>query len=105
MLMRALLLLRMRPRVQRAPGIPCAFWFMEGQAYGKNSGAFVSREGGVTSHRRHSGARSEAERARNPSHRDPCGPMDSGFALHAPRNDEGGAAHPGRTGGDAASDD
>jgi hypothetical protein len=29
----------MRPRVQRAPGIPCAFWFMEGQADGKNSGA------------------------------------------------------------------
>src|SRR6185312_4976452 len=38
MLMRALLPLRMRPRVQRAPGIPCALWFMEGQAYGKNSG-------------------------------------------------------------------
>ena len=37
---------------------------------------------------RHSGARLLA-RARNPSHRDRCGPMDSGFALRAPRNDEG----------------
>src|SRR6185437_6929825 len=37
---------------------------------------------------RHSGARLLA-RARNPSHRDHCGPMDSGFVLRAPRNDEG----------------
>ena len=80
-----------------------------GQADGKNSGAFVSREYTLTSHRRHSGARSEAARARNPSHRDHCGPMDSGFARSlssgralrgpggAPPNDEGGAAHPGMT--------
>src|SRR6185437_2523695 len=39
MLMRALLPLRMRPRVQRAPGIPCALLVLwRGQAYGKNSG-------------------------------------------------------------------
>jgi hypothetical protein len=38
MLMRATSPLRMRPRVQRAPGIPCALWFIEGQADGKNSG-------------------------------------------------------------------
>jgi hypothetical protein len=39
--------------------------------------------------RRHSGAR--GARTRNPSHRDPCGPMDSGLAplRFAPRNDEG----------------
>src|SRR6185437_7291479 len=35
MLMRALLPLRMRPRVQRAPGIPCALWFMEGKLMAK----------------------------------------------------------------------
>ena len=35
MLMRALLPLRMGPRVQRAPGIPCAFWFMEGHVLEK----------------------------------------------------------------------
>src|SRR6185437_9261536 len=98
MLMRALLPLRMRPRVQRAPGIPCALWFMEGQADGKNSDAFVSRECELTSHRRHSGARSEAARARNPFNHDHCGPMDSGLALRAPRNDDGEAqAHPGMT--------
>ena len=61
-----LLPLRMRPRVQRAPGIPCALWLMEGQVFEQNSDAFVSRECALTSHRRHSGARSEAERTRNP---------------------------------------
>src|SRR6185437_15270286 len=35
MLMRALLHLRMRPRVQRAPGIPCALWPMEGHVLAK----------------------------------------------------------------------
>src|SRR6185437_2922063 len=39
---------------------------------------------------RHSGARSEAERTRNPSNRDYCGPMDSGLA---PRKE----ARPGMT--------
>src|SRR6185312_16122965 len=90
MLMRALLPLRMRPRVQRAPGIPCALWFMEGQAYGKNSGDL--RRENAESHPTVviPGRASFLARARNPSHRDPCGPMDSGLAplRIASRNDE-----------------
>src|SRR4051812_18669344 len=40
MLMRALLLpLRMRPRVQRAPGIPCALWIQRTRKYSQASGA------------------------------------------------------------------
>ena len=47
MLRRALPLpLRMRPRVQRAPGIPCALRFLEGQRMSQ-LGRQVSREGGV----------------------------------------------------------
>ena len=76
-----LLPLRMRPRVQRAPGIPCALWLMEGQVFEQNSGA-TSRENA------HShptvvipGRASFLARTRNPSNRDHCGPMDSGFAL------------------------
>ncbi|MGH6765235.1 MAG: hypothetical protein ACREC2_06390, partial [Bradyrhizobium sp.] len=64
-------------------------WFIEGQAYGKNSGDL--RRGNAESHPTVviPGRASFLARARNPSNRDRCGPMDSGFALRAPRNDEG----------------
>src|SRR5690348_7059096 len=40
MLMRALsTLLRMRPRVQRASGIPCALWIWRSRKYSQTSGA------------------------------------------------------------------
>jgi hypothetical protein len=82
MLRRALPLpLRMRPRVQRAPGIPCALRSTEGQRMSQ-LGRQVSREcevvcywchgrpGGceATNHRRHSGTRHLA-RARKPKPR------------------------------------
>ena len=59
-----LLPLRMRPRVQRAPGIPCALWLMEGQVFEQNSGA-TSRGCTLTSRRRLRGAPLVLARTRN----------------------------------------
>src|ERR1700712_5619686 len=39
-----LLPLHMRPRVQRAPGIPCALWIGEGEDFPANLGQIVPRK-------------------------------------------------------------
>ena len=97
-----LLPLRMRPRVQRAPGIPCALWFMEGQADGKNSGEL--RRGNANSHlttgvipgreakRREPGIHPTAIIAAQwiPGSRCARPGMTTEKATGAPRNDEGG---------------
>ena len=52
-----LLPLRMRPRVQRAPGIPCALWLWRGKLMARTRAICVARMRSHIHHRRHSGAR------------------------------------------------
>ena len=70
-----LLPLRMRPRVQRAPGIPCALWLMEGQVFEQNSDA-TYRE---NAHGRHC---EERQRRSNP-----CLRLPRHGLLRGARND------------------
>ena len=91
-----LLPLRMRPRVQRAPGIPCALWFIEGHAYGKNSGAFVSRECKLCP-----SFRGVKRSGASPESIQPRSLRPNGFRVRAARAPElrrrSRAAHPGMT--------
>ena len=82
-----LLPLRMRPRVQRAPGIPCALWLWRDNDMTKLGCIRVAR---MRSHISPSSFRG-APLGANPEsiNHDHCGPMDFGFALRAPRNDDG----------------
>ena len=84
--------LRMRPRVQRASGIPCALWISGGRRVSSKPRA----QRVATTRKyvcRHSGAR--VARTRNPSRGRVSGSMDSGPAPSgASRNDVDGARGP-----------
>jgi len=79
-------ILHTRPRVQRAPGIPCSLFFERDKAQA-NLGYIVPRERGFASDARHRHCeRSEA------IHGAACRKMDC-FVADAPRNDVEGAGH------------
>ena len=99
-----LLPLRMRPRVQRAPGIPCALWLMEGQRHDKTRMQRIAR---MCTHIPPSSFRGAKRSGANPESIQPRSLRSNGFRVRAHARPgmttERQAAHPRNGDGQLAS--